>query len=62
MDVNTKLVVQRNAMSAQLQPLWSLQANPTVRRLRKFRHTRIGRVLTWPARRFVRLLLRRRSG
>jgi glycosyltransferase involved in cell wall biosynthesis len=62
MDVNTKLLVQRNEMSAQLEPLWTLQAHPAVRRLRKFRHTRIGRVLTWPARRFVRLLLRSRSG
>jgi hypothetical protein len=59
MDVNTKLLVQRNDMSAQLQPLWTLQAHPSVRRLRKFRHTRVGRVLTWPARRLVRLLLRR---
>jgi hypothetical protein len=47
-------------MSAQLQPLWTLQAHPAVRRLRKFRHTRTGRVLTWPARRLVRLLLRSR--
>jgi glycosyltransferase involved in cell wall biosynthesis len=59
MDVNTKLVVQRNAMSYQLQPWWRLQANPTVRRLRKFRHTRVGRVLTWPARKLARLLLPR---
>jgi hypothetical protein len=61
MDVNTKLLVQRNDMSSELQLLWTLQAHPAVRRLRKFRHSRTGRVLTWPARRFVRLLLRSRS-
>jgi glycosyltransferase involved in cell wall biosynthesis len=59
MDVNTKLLVQRNAMSSQLQPLWKMQAHPALRRLRKFRHTRVGRVVTWPARRVVRVLLRR---
>jgi hypothetical protein len=62
MDLNTKLLIQRNEMSAELEPLWTLQAHPGVRRLRKLRHTRIGRVLTWPARRLVRLLLRSRSG
>jgi glycosyltransferase involved in cell wall biosynthesis len=59
MDVNTKLIVQRNAMSAQLQPLWSMQAHPFVRRLRKLRHTFVGRALTWPARKLVKRLLRR---
>jgi hypothetical protein len=59
MDVNTKLMVQRNAMSAELEPLWKLQANPLFRRLRKFRHTRAGRMLTWPARRLGRLVVPR---
>jgi glycosyltransferase involved in cell wall biosynthesis len=63
MDLNRQLVVQRNDMAAELRPIWRMRAHPVYQRLRRFRHSRLGRVLTWPLRRPLRGLVRRiRSG
>jgi len=59
MDLNRRLVIQRNDMAAELGPVWKLRAHPMYGRLRKFRHTRVGRVVTWPARKLVKLVMRR---
>jgi hypothetical protein len=45
-------------MAEELGPVWRLRAHPLYHRARRFRHTRIGRVLTWPVRAPLRRLLR----
>jgi glycosyltransferase involved in cell wall biosynthesis len=62
MDLNRQLVVQRNSMAEELQPIWKIRAHPTYHRARRFRHSRIGRVLTWPIRRPLRGVVRRLRG
>lgn len=62
MEANRRLVVQRNEMSDQLQPFWRLQADPRFISLKRWRHSRIGRVLTWPARRMLRRRWRQMQG
>jgi glycosyltransferase involved in cell wall biosynthesis len=63
MDLNRQLVVQRNTMADELAPIWKLRGHPTYQRLKRFRYTRVGRVVTWPIRRPLRGVVRRlRSG
>jgi len=54
MDMNRHLVVQRNLMASELEPVWKIKGSRWYIRLRRFRHSRVGRVLTWPVRRLLR--------
>ena len=62
MEANRRLVVQRNELAAELEPVWRLKTNRHFVRLRRWRHTRLGRWLTWPVRRIVRGSLREIRG
>ena len=62
MEANRRLVVQRNELTAELEPVWRLKRNRNFIRLRRWRHTRIGRALTWPVRRLLRRSLREIRG
>ncbi|MFL5895051.1 MAG: glycosyltransferase family 4 protein [Thermoleophilaceae bacterium] len=59
MEMNRYLVVQRNAMADELAPIWRVKRSRWYIRLRRVRHTRVGRVLTWPVRRLARGAWRR---
>ena len=56
MDVHRKVLIERNNMAGELRPVWRVKRNPAYQRMKRFRHTRAGRVITWPA----RVVLRRR--
>jgi glycosyltransferase involved in cell wall biosynthesis len=62
METNRRLVVQRNDLTAQLEPVWRLKRNPHYIRVRRWRHKRIGRWLTWPVRRLMRRSVRQIRG
>jgi hypothetical protein len=59
MDSYRRILVERNAYEGELRPIWRLKRHPTYARLKKWRHTRTGRVLTKPFRVFAKPVLRR---
>ena len=54
MDAYRKILVARNQLEGELRPVWRVKAHPMYDRLKRWRHRRIGRALTWPARRVLR--------
>ena len=54
MDLHRKLLVEAQTADYELRPLRKIRENSLYKRLRRFRHTRIGRALTWPARAILR--------
>jgi hypothetical protein len=62
MDVHRKILGQRDAISEELAPVWKVRSHPVYQRLKRFRHTRIGRAITWPARVVLRPVYRRITG
>jgi glycosyltransferase involved in cell wall biosynthesis len=62
MDLNQRLVLQRNAMADELKPLWRIRAHPLYGRLKRLRRRRLVRWLTWPGRRMLRGPYRRIRG
>lgn len=62
MDLHRKLLGQRDSIAAELRPIWKIRSHPMYRRLKRFRHTWLGRAITWPARVVLRPFYRRITG
>jgi hypothetical protein len=62
MDVHRKILGQRDAISVEMHQIWKLRNHPVYQRLKRFRHSAIGRVVTWPARFVLRPVYRRLTG
>jgi glycosyltransferase involved in cell wall biosynthesis len=54
MDSYRKILVSRNELEGELRPIWRVKHHPIYARLKRWRHGRVGRALTWPARRLLR--------
>jgi glycosyltransferase involved in cell wall biosynthesis len=54
MDAHRRILVERNEYEGELRPIWRVKRHPMYVRMKRFRHTRVGRALTWPARRVLR--------
>jgi isopentenyl diphosphate isomerase/L-lactate dehydrogenase-like FMN-dependent dehydrogenase len=61
MDTNRALVVERNILDEELRPFRRIRRHPMYARLKRWRHRRLGRALTWPARRILRSRWKRLS-
>jgi O-antigen biosynthesis protein len=61
MDSHRRILVERNALEGELRPIWRVKRHPMYARLKRWRHRRIGRALTWPARRLLRSRWKRLS-
>jgi glycosyltransferase involved in cell wall biosynthesis len=61
MDAHTRLLVERNALEYELRPVRRVKGHRMYKRMRRFRHTRSGRALTWPVRRVLRARWKRLS-
>jgi hypothetical protein len=62
MAANAHLYLEHQDMRQQLQPVWKVTRHPFYRRMKRWRHSRIGRAVTWPARALLRPLHRRVTG
>jgi glycosyltransferase involved in cell wall biosynthesis len=54
MDIHRRILVERNQLAGELRPIWKVKAHPMYARMKRWRHKRWGRALTWPARRILR--------
>jgi glycosyltransferase involved in cell wall biosynthesis len=50
MDSHRRILVERNALEGELRPIWRVKRHPMYARLKRWRHRRVGRVLTKPFR------------
>jgi O-antigen biosynthesis protein len=62
MEANRRLVVQRNRMAFYAGPMMRIEGNPWYPRLKRFRHSWPGRVLTKPVRVLLKPIWRRLTG
>jgi hypothetical protein len=61
MDSHRRILMERNALEGELRPIWRVKRHPMYARLKRWRHRRVGRALTWPARRVLRARWKRLS-
>jgi glycosyltransferase involved in cell wall biosynthesis len=61
MDAHRRIHVERNEFEGELRPIRRIKRHPVYRRLKRFRHTRIGRAITWPVRALLRARWKRLS-
>jgi hypothetical protein len=62
MDSHRRILMERNEYEGELRPIWRVKRHPVYARLKRFRHTRVGRAITWPARRILRARWKRLAG
>jgi glycosyltransferase involved in cell wall biosynthesis len=62
MDSHRRILVERNALEGELRPIWKLKRHPIYARLKRWRHTRTGRVLTKPFRVIAKPFYKRVAG
>jgi hypothetical protein len=62
MDSHRRILMERNALEGELRPIWRLKRHPMYARLKRFRHRRVGRVLTKPFRVLAKPIWKRVGG
>jgi O-antigen biosynthesis protein len=62
MDSHRRILVERNALEGELRPIWRVKRHPTYARLKRWRHTWIGRVVTKPFRVLAKPVWNRLAG
>jgi hypothetical protein len=62
MEANRRLYAEHQDMKQQLQPIWKITRHPFYARLKRWRHSMVGRIVTKPARLILRPLHRRLKG